>query len=73
MENYYKCVSDDYSQFENGKNYTQKSIGLYLERYPKDFKKIKAYPSVEELIDCIENGTNKTKIIKTLKQWKTKN
>lgn len=71
MEVYYKCVSNDYNQFSKGKNYTEKSIGKYLEEYPKDFKKINSYPSVEELIECIENGTNKNKIIKTLKQWKT--
>ena len=61
--------ANDYSTFQKGKIYNKESIGNYLTENPKDWASVLDYPTSKELLDCFENGTNKTKIIKSLKQW----
>ena len=66
---FFKCKSDDYSTFIKGKIYHKDSIGNHLIEYPKDWVSVLDYPTSKELLDCLENGTNKAKIIKSLRQW----
>lgn len=66
---FYKCKADDYSYYEKGKIYHKDSIGKYLIENPKDWVSVLDYPTSKELLECLENGTNKAKIIKSLKQW----
>jgi hypothetical protein len=73
MENlggYYKCKANDYSSFKKGEIYHVWNIGKYLIDNPKDWSPVLPYPSSKEILDCLENGNNKGKIIKALKQWK---
>jgi hypothetical protein len=67
--NFFKCKVDDYSSYEKGKIYHKDSIKEYLIEHPKDWVSVLDYPTSKELLDCFTNGTNKTKIIKALKQW----
>jgi hypothetical protein len=69
MQEYYKCKSDEYSSFTKGKIYSIESIGKYLTNNPEDWSPALPFPEIKEILDCIENGTNKTKIVKALKQW----
>ena len=66
---FFKCKADDYSSYEKGKIYHKDSIGKYLIENPKDWISVLDYPTSKELLECLENGTNKVKIIKSLKQW----
>lgn len=66
---FFKCKSDDYSSYEKGKIYHKDSIGKYLIEYPNDWVSVLDYPTTKELLECLEYGTNKSKIIKSLKQW----
>lgn len=70
MADYYKCKSDEYSFAEKGRIYPASHIYTELHLYPEDWQPVLGYPKASELIDCIENGTNKTQILKALKQWK---
>jgi len=71
--NYFKCKSDDYASFKKGGIYHKNIIDKSLLEYPEDWVNILDYPSSIELINCIEKGENKAKILKALKQWsKTK-
>ena len=67
---YYKCKSDEYALCEKGKVYPESVIRQSLQLYPEDWQPVLNYPKAIEIIDCIENGTNKMQIIKALKQWK---
>jgi len=53
-DNFYKC----------------KLISEHIIDYPEDWQKVLPYPTIDEIIDAVEKGKNKTKIIKALKQWK---
>jgi len=66
---FFKCKANDYSTFQKGKIYNKESIGNYLIENPKDWVSVLDYPTSKDFLDCIENGTNKSKIIKSLKQW----
>lgn len=66
---FFKCKANDYSTYEKGKIYHKDSIGKYLIENPKDWVSVLDYPTSKQILDCIENGTNKSKIIKSLKQW----
>lgn len=66
---FFKCKSDDYSSFKKGKIYHRDSIGDFLIEHPKDWVSVLDCPTYKDILDCIENGTNKTKIVKSLKQW----
>lgn len=67
---FFKCKAVDYSSFVKGKIYHKDSIGEYLIDNYKDWVAVLDYPTAKELLDYIENGTNKSKIVKSLKQWK---
>lgn len=69
-DSFFICKADDYSSFEKGKVYSKNAIGKYLTKHPKDWKLLLDYPTTKELIECIEYGKNKSKIVKSLKQWK---
>lgn len=66
---FFKCKSDDYSTFIKGKIYHKDNIGNHLIDHPKDWVSVLDYPTAKELLECLENGNKKTKIIKSLKQW----
>jgi hypothetical protein len=66
---FFKCKSNDYSSYDKGKIYHKDSIGKYLIQNPKDWVSVLDYPTSKELLECLENGTNKNKVIKSLKQW----
>ena len=66
---FFKCQTNDWSSFVKGKIYHKDVIGKYLIEYPNDFKAVLEYPTSIELIECITNGENKSKILKALKQW----
>lgn len=66
---FYKCVGDDWALFEKGEIYTIYEIGGYIEKHPEDFKPVLPYPTTRELIETIETGKNKTKVLKALRQW----
>lgn len=66
---FFKCKSDDYSSYIKGKIYHKDSIAKYLIEYPKDWVPVLDYPTSKELLECLESGANKDKIIKSLKQW----
>jgi hypothetical protein len=66
---FFKCKADDYSSYEKGKIYHKDSIGKYLIENTKDWISVLDYPTSKELLECFENGTNKAKIVKSLKQW----
>ena len=66
---FFICKADDYSSFEKGKVYSKNEIGKYLIEHPKDWRVLLNYPTTTELLECIESGKNKSKIVKALKQW----
>lgn len=68
--NFFKCKSNDYSLYKKGYIYHKKFIEKFLIEYPEDWQPILDYPTSTELLNCIESGKNKSKIIKALKQWK---
>lgn len=67
---FFKCKSNDYSSYTKGKIYSKQAIGKWLTENPKDWSAVLDYPTSDELIGCINNGLNKSKIIKALNQWK---
>jgi len=67
---YYKCLSDDYESFDKGRMYSGVWCEGFVRQHPEDWKEVLPYPNTLDLIDCIENGKNKTKVLKALKQWK---
>lgn len=69
-EMFYKCKSDEYNSFVKGHIYSSNVIGKYLDEFPDDWSQTLSYPTCKELLDCIENGTNTSKVIRALKQWK---
>lgn len=69
---YYKCVSHDYYTFDKGSIYSSESIGIYLTKHPKDWKKVLPYPSTIELLDAFEKNVKKSQVIKALNQWRKK-
>lgn len=69
---YYKCLNDDYRTFNKGSIYFITLVGKYVHDNPEDWKAVLPYPTAKEIIDCIENGNNKTIILKALKQWKNR-
>jgi hypothetical protein len=68
-ESYYKCKASDYGTYVKGRIYHEGDIGRYLIRNPEDWQKVSPYPTTEELLECLDNGKNKVKIKKILKQW----
>lgn len=66
---YYKCVANDWTSFDKGRNYHVNQIGEYLSQYPLDFKPVLPMPTVKELIAAIQTGEGKSKVLKALKQW----
>jgi len=70
---YYLCLAYDYDSYRKGKVYPEFLVSGIVDRFPKDWKEVSPYPNTLELIDCIENGKNKTKVLEVLKQWKSNN
>lgn len=68
--NYFKCKTDEYSSFTKGKIYARESMIEYLVLHPNDWSPVLDYPTTNEILECIESGIKKTRIIKALKQWK---
>lgn len=66
---FFKCQTRDWAFFDKGKIYHKNVIGKYLFEFPNDFKPVLEYPTSKDLIECIVNGKNKSKILKALKQW----
>jgi hypothetical protein len=66
---FFKCKSNDYTYYQKGKIYHKDSIGKFLIENPEDWFPVLDYPTSKDILQCIESGTNKAKIIKALKQW----
>lgn len=69
-ESFFKCKSSEYGSLEKGRIYHHMEIVKSLYKYPEDWQEVLPYPTSQELLDCIETGKDKTKIIRALKQWK---
>lgn len=68
-ENCYRCKANDYGTYKKGNIYRESDIGRYLIRNPEDWEKLPAYPTTEELLECLDSGENKVNIQEILKQW----
>lgn len=69
MKKYYKCISDEYTNYRQGYIYRESEMGVHLCDHPEDWEQVQVYPSTTELIQCIENGINKDLIVERLRDW----
>jgi len=71
MKKYYKCKTNGYNNHTKGYIYSEDNIfSVHLKEYPKDWQLVMPPPSFKDVLNCIETGENKEKVLKALKQWK---